>query len=141
MRARTYGQKKASGRTGTSRRRRGSGGIFQLSDNRWKIDIELPRDAVTGHRRRASRTVNGTREDAELALARLKVAQHQKRLPSGGTNARSVAAAMALYLDAAESGTLELTPKTVTTSRSAIRVMSDAVLADGRRFGTIRLSR
>jgi len=48
---------------------------------------------------------------------------------------------MALHLDAAESGTLELTPKTITTSRSAIRVMSEAELSDGRRFGTIRLSR
>ncbi|HWD55936.1 MAG TPA: tyrosine-type recombinase/integrase, partial [Acidimicrobiales bacterium] len=48
---------------------------------------------------------------------------------------------MALYLEAAESGTLELTPKTITTSRSAIRVMSGAELADGRHFGSIRLSR
>ena len=140
MRAQTK-RRKTAARSGTGRRRRGSGGIFQLADNRWKIDIELPRDSVTGHRRRASRTVIGTREEAELALARLKVAQHQKRLPSGGTNARSVGAAMRLYLDAAESGTLELTPKTITTSRSAIRVMSDAELSDGRRFGTIRLSR
>ena len=115
--------------------------MFQLADNRWKIDIELPRDGVTGHRRRISRTVIGTREEAELALARLKVAKHQKRLPSGGTNARSVGAAMALYLQAAESGALELTPKTITTSRSAIRVMSEAELSDGRRFGSIRLSR
>jgi integrase len=134
-------RKTARARTGAGRRRRGSGGIVQLADNRWKIDIELPRDAVTGHRRRASRTMIGTREEAELALARLKVAQHQKRLPSGGTNARSVGAAMALYLDTAESGTLGLTPKTITTSRSAIRVMSEAELADGRCFGTIRLSR
>jgi integrase len=141
VRAQTSGRKAASSRSGKGRRRRGSGGIFQLADNRWKIDIELPRDSVTGHRRRASRTVIGTREEAELALARLKVAQHQKRLPSGGTNARSVGAAMALYLDAAESGTLELTPKTITTSRSAIRVMSEAELSNGRRFGTIRLSR
>ena len=48
---------------------------------------------------------------------------------------------MALYLDTAESGTLGLTPKTITTSRSAIRVMSETELADGRRFGAIRLSR
>lgn len=48
---------------------------------------------------------------------------------------------MALYLDAADSGALELTPKTITTSRSAIRVMTEAELSDGRRFGTIRLSR
>lgn len=141
MKTRTNGRKAASGRSEKGRRGRGSGGIFQLADNRWKIDIELSRDAVTGRRRRASRTVIGTREEAELALARLKVAEHQKRLPSGGTSARSAGAAMAMYLDAAESGALELTPKTITTSRSAIRVMSNAELSDGRRFGTIRLSR
>ena len=83
------------------------------------VDIELPRDAVTGRRRRVSRIVRGSREEAELALARLKVTAHQKRLPSGGTNARSVGAAMTRYLEAAESGSLELTPKTITTSRSA----------------------
>ena len=85
--------------------------------------------------------MQGTREDAELALARLKVAGHQKRLPSGGTNARSVGAAMDLYLGAAQSGSLELSPKTITTARSAVRVMKDALLLDGRPFGTIRLSR
>ncbi len=88
-----------------------------------------------------SRTVSGTREEAEFALARLKVAGHQKHLPSGGTNARSVAAAMDYYLQTAESGSLELAPKTVTTTRSAIRVMKEMELADGRRFGSIRLSR
>ena len=36
---------------------------------------------------------------------------------------------------------LELTPKTITTTRSAVRVMKEAELHDGRRFGTIRLSR
>jgi integrase len=123
------------------RRHRGSGGVLQLADDRWRVDIELPRDPVTGRRRRVSRIIRGSREEAELALARLKITAHQKRLPSGGTNARSVGAAMARYIEAAESGSLELTPKTITTSRSAVRVMNDTNLADGRRFGTIRLSR
>ncbi len=123
------------------RRERGSGGVRQLGDNLWRVDIERERDPVTGHRRRVARTVRGSREDAESALARLKVSADQKRLPSGGTNARSVGAAMALYLETAETGSLELSPKTVTTSRSAIRVMSETELADGRRFGSIRLSR
>jgi hypothetical protein len=70
-----------------ARRRRGSGGITQVAEQTWKVDIEPPRDAVTGRRRRVSRTVKGTREEAELTLARLKVAGHQKRPPSGGTNA------------------------------------------------------
>jgi integrase len=85
--------------------------------------------------------VRGTREDAELALAKLKVADHQKRLPSGGTNARSVAAALELYQETAESGSLELSPRTITTSRSAIKVMGAMEMADGRRFGAIVLSR
>ena len=123
------------------RRQRGSGGVFQLADGVWKVDIELPRDTVTGRRRRPSRTIRGTREEAELALSRLKTAGDQKRLPSGGTNARSVAAAMDQYLAAARSGSLELAPKTVTTSCSAAKVMSNTTLADGRRFGAIRLSR
>lgn len=123
------------------RRQRGSGGVFQLGDGVWKVDIELPRDAVTGRRRRPSRTIRGTREEAELALSRLKTAGDQKRLPTGGTNARSVAAAMDQYLEAARSGSLELAPKTITTSCSAAKVMSNTTLADGRRFGAIRLSR
>jgi hypothetical protein len=60
--------------------------------------------------------------------------------PRAGTNARSVGAAMARHAKAAASGSLELTPKTINTSRSAIRVMNDTCLADCR-FGTIRLSR
>jgi integrase len=123
------------------RRRRGSGGIVEVADATWRVDIELPRDAVTGRRRRVSRTIRGTREEAELALSRLRVAGHERRLPSGGTNARSVGAAMDLYLHTAESGSLELSPKTITTTRSAIRVMKEAELSDGRRFGAIRLSR
>ena len=56
------------------------------------------RDALTGRRRRASRYVRGTREEAELALARLKIADHEKRLPTGGTSARlGVLAALDLY--------------------------------------------
>jgi integrase len=128
-------------KSGDRRRGRGSGGISKVSDQVWRVDVELPRDAVTGRRRRVSRTVRGPREDAEQALARLKVAGHQKRLLSGGTNARSVGAAMRLYMEAATNGSLELSPNTISTTRSAIRVMSDMELADGRQFGTIRLSR
>jgi integrase len=133
--------KSAGTRASERRRRRGSGGITQVAEQTWKVDIELPRDAVTGRRRRVSRTVKGTREEAELTLARLKVAGHQKRLPSGGTNARSVGAAMDNYIEVADSGSLELTPKTVTTTRSAVRLMKEMELSDGRRFGAIRLSR
>ncbi len=122
-------------------RRRGSGGVFAVRDGVWRVDVEVGRDPVTGRRRRVSRTIHGTREDAEVALARLKVADHEKRLPAGGTNARSVAAVFQLYLQAVDAGLIELAPSTIATVRSAMRVMSAMELADGREFGKIRLSR
>jgi hypothetical protein len=48
---------------------------------------------------------------------------------------------MQLYIEAAQSGYLELAPQTIRTSRSAIHLMSDMELGDGRRFGAILLSR
>ena len=57
---------------------------------------------------------------------------HQRKVRGGGDGSIS---------DAARSGSLELAPKTVTTSCSAAKVMSNTTLADGRRFGAIRLSR
>jgi integrase len=48
---------------------------------------------------------------------------------------------MALYIEAAESGSLELAPKAITTTRSATRVMGKTELGDGRFFGAIKLSR
>lgn len=122
-------------------RRRGSGGVFAVRDGVWRVDVEVGRDPVTGRRRRVSRTIHGTREDAEIALARLKVADHEKRLPTGGTNARSVGAVFQLYLQAVDAGLIELAPSTIATVRSATRVMSATGLADGREFGKIRLSR
>ena len=128
---------------GSSRRsrRRGSGGVFAVRDGVWRVDVEIGRDPVTGRRRRVSRTIHGTREDAEIALARLKVADHEKRLPTGGTNARSVAAVFQLYKQAVDAGLIELAPSTIATVRSATKIMAVVQLADGRQFGTIRLSR
>lgn len=122
-------------------RRRGSGGVFAVRDGVWRVDVEIARDPVSGHRRRVSRTIHGTREEAELALARLKVADHEKRLPTGGTNARSVAAVFQLYRQAIDAGLIELAPSTVATVRSATKVMAAVHLPDGREFGSIRLSR
>jgi integrase len=122
-------------------RRRGSGGVFAVRDGVWRVDVEVARDPVSGRRRRVSRYVHGTRDDAEVALARLRVADHEKRLPRGGTNARSVAAAFQLYLQAVDSGLVELAPTTAVTTRCAARQMRSTVLADGRTFGDIRLSR
>jgi integrase len=112
-----------------------------VRDGVWRVDVEIGRDPVTGRRRRVARVMHGTREDAEIALARLKVADHEKRLPSGGTNARSVRAAFQLYLQAVDSGLIELAPATVVTTRSAAKRMCSTDLADGRTFGDLRLSR
>jgi integrase len=115
--------------------------VFAVRDGVWRVDVEVARDPVTGRRRRASRYVHGTREDAEVTLARLKVADHERRLPSGGTSARSVRAAFQLYFQAVDSGLIELAPATVVTTRSAAKRMSSTDLGDGRAFGDIRLSR
>jgi integrase len=68
------------------------------------------------------------------------VADHEKRLSTGGTRARSVRAAFALYLNAVETGAIELAPATLVTSRSAARTMG-AVPVGGRDFGDVPLSR
>lgn len=122
-------------------RRRGSGGVFPVRDGVWRVDVEVGRDPVTGRRRRVSRYVHGLREDAEIALARLRVADHEKRLPAGGSNAHSVAAALQTYSQAVESGQGELAPNTVNTIRWIAKMLPELHLADGRRFGDIRLSR
>jgi integrase len=62
-------------------------------------------------------------------------------LSTGGTKARSVGAAFQLYQQGIDIGLVELAPKTVTTVRSAARVMAATSLPDGRTFGDIRLSR
>jgi integrase len=132
-----YGADRAINRS----RKRGSGGVFAVRDGIWRVDVEIARDPVIGRRRRVSRTVYGTRDDAEVALARLKVADHEKRLPTGGTNARSVAAAFQRYRQTIDAGLIELAPTTVLTVRSTAKIMSAVELPDGRRFGDIRLSR
>jgi hypothetical protein len=109
-------------------RKRGSGGIHAVRDGVWRVDVEVGRDSVTGRRRRVSRRIYGTREDAEIALARLKVADHEKRLPAG-TNARSVGAVFKLYQQAIDAGLIELAPSTVLTVRSASKVMAAVELA------------
>ncbi len=124
-----------------SPRPRGSGGVFAVRPGVWRVDIELPRDKVTGRRRRVSRYVEGSRNDAEVALARLRVADQERRLPTGGTSARSVRAALDLYLDAAASGLIELAPRTILTTRSAANTMCSSVLLGGRQFGTVKLNR
>jgi len=52
-----------------------------------------------------------------------------------------VSAALKINHQTAEGGSLELAPRTVITTRSAIKVMRSMELPDGRKFGTILLSR
>jgi integrase len=51
-----------------------TGYVRQRSPGSWEISYELAADPLTGHRRRASATVRGTRKDAERELRRLLVA-------------------------------------------------------------------
>jgi len=88
-----------------------------------------------------SRRVRGTRDDAEAALAKLRVADHDGRLPRPGTAARTVRAALDDYVDAARVGIVEMAPKTVVTTRSAATTMRTVELPDGRVFGDIALSK
>ena len=63
-------------RTSRNWRRRGSGGIQPVRKGAWRVDVEVARNPVTGQGRRVARLVRGTRADTEIALARLKVADH-----------------------------------------------------------------
>jgi integrase len=134
------GRSKGTERRKKRSRKRGSGGIFKLREGVWRVDVEVSRDPITGRRRRVSRTVRGNREDAELAVSRLKVADHEKRLPALGTSARSIQAMFQQYRQAVEMGQIQLAPSTAITVRSAQHTMASTVLPDGRTFGSIRLS-
>jgi integrase len=120
---------------------RRSGGVRKVREGVWRVDVEVRRDPITGHRRRISRQIRGTREDAEVALARLRVADHEKRLPTIGTSARSVRAALDLYVATIDSGRIEMAPRGLVTVRSAVNTMSSIALPDGREFGRIRLNK
>lgn len=51
---------------------RGSGSVRQVGENRWKLTIDVGRDRQ-GRRRRISRTIRGSRTDANRAMAALSV--------------------------------------------------------------------
>lgn len=55
------------------RRIGGQGSIRHINDTTWRISVELPNDPSTRKRRQATRTIRGTRKDAEVALDRLKI--------------------------------------------------------------------
>lgn len=123
------------------RRRHGSGGITEVSAGVWRVDVEISRDPITGRRRRISRRIRGSKADAEVALAQLKVADATGRTRRRGTKARTVRAALDSYIDDLERGDVEVAKRTIVTSRSARTTVSDTTLADGRRFGAISLDR
>lgn len=55
---------------GQRRRSKGTGGIFPIADDVWRVDVELPRTPGTP-RRRLSRRVRGSKSEAEAVLADL----------------------------------------------------------------------
>ena len=46
----------------------GAGSVEERSSGRWRVTVELPREALTGRRRRRRFTVRGSRRDAQRAL-------------------------------------------------------------------------
>ena len=112
--------------------------MLAVRDGVWRIDVEATRDPETGKRRRSSRFVYGTREDAELALAQPRGAAHQRRLPTGKARPRSVRAVLDADVKEVEPGRIELAPSTVVAARSASRTMAEARLSDGTLHGRLR---
>jgi integrase len=121
-----------SGRATTTgprvRRQRGSGGLTEIRPGVWKVDFDIAPDPITARRRRLSRKVRGSRQDAEQALARLRIAHAERRLPVSGTGARTVSEALQAYMTAVEEGRIDLAPRTVLTTRSAINTMTSTIL-------------
>lgn len=122
-------------KAGRARRSRRSGAITLLAPDRWLIGIEGEPDPVNGQRRRHTRVVHGSREDAEVALARLKLLNADQVLQRA-TGDRSVRAACELYLREAgpESQTLR-------TDRAACNRICRTVLPGGAVFGDMALSK
>ena len=123
------------------RRPQGTGGVLSVRDGVWRLSTETPRNPETGQRRRVTRVVYGTREDAELALANLRVAAARQRQPVRRADRRSMRAVFDLYLRDAKDGRIELAVKTQVTSKSAANAMCKQRLSDGRLFGEARPDR
>jgi integrase len=115
------------------RRQRGSGAIHELAHDRWLVGFEGRPDPVTGARRRHTRTIRGTRQEAEAALARLRVRFGSGGVPVG-TAARDLQAACDLYL-----AEVRTERSTLRTDRSACNLMSVTKLPGGRLLGHVPL--
>lgn len=85
--------------SGRARSKRGGGSISQLDTNKWKLTADAGRDD-SGHRRRVSRTVYGTKAQATKALATLvvEVGSGSTR-PTPSSGAVSVSDLVEWYLD------------------------------------------
>ena len=118
-----------------TRRARQSGAITRLGVDRWLVGVEGPADPVTGQRRRHTRTVRGSREQAEVALAALKLALEGGSVPIA-TRAKTVRLACDLYLLEARTES-----QTRRTDSSACRRICATVLPGGTLFGTVPLSK
>jgi Ribbon-helix-helix protein, copG family len=55
----------------TGRRARGTGGMFQIDQGTWRVDVEIPRTPGDSPGR-LSRTVLGTRWEVERVLSKLR---------------------------------------------------------------------
>ena len=123
-------------RQGTVKARsRRSGAITQLGHDRWLVGVEGPVDPVTGQRRRYTKTVRGSRDLAEVALARLKLLLENGERPVA-TSARNVKAACDLYLSETRTES-----QTIRTDRSACRRICSTVLPGGKVVGEVPLSK
>lgn len=112
-----------------SARARSSGAVSSLGPDRWLVGVEGPADPMSGKRRRYTRVVRGNRDEAEVALARLKLTVDGGEVPTG-THARNVRAACDLYL-----AELRTELQTQRTDRSACRRICATVLPGGQVFG------
>jgi hypothetical protein len=62
------------------RRAKRSAAISEIGHHRWWVRIQAPADPLTGERRRSTRTVRGSRELAEITLARITIAAQNGKL-------------------------------------------------------------
>jgi integrase len=116
-------------------RRRGSGGITQVAHDKWLVGIEGERDPVTGARQRHTRTVQGTRKDAEAVLARLRLDFGSGEVQIA-TGARTVRAACDMYLNE-----VKTEKSTIRTDRSACNRVCSTLLAGGGELGNVPLKK
>lgn len=86
-------------------------GHLERRGDAWRITIDVGRDPLTGRRRRISRTVHGTKAEAERTQARLIIEATKHR----GSRTRTVGALLEAWLDHAD-----LSPNTLRGYRSKL---------------------